>query len=135
MRDSNKQMVAELFRDLLPIEWMGMDMYFSEDIYFHIPYLIYRYEEGYDEIYQSKLSVCIEEFNGKQKWCTFRSLVSRHKNYLLTLQVVYEKMKECKEANRLYNGKEEFGEGYYKLCEEAIEDIPSLAQHIESHMR
>lgn len=95
-------------------------MFPKSNSYERIPVLIYRYKDEYEEIYQNKLASCVELFNGKQKWVTFRSLQSRHNNYLLTLQIVFEKMKECKEENKLHIEKEEFSKSWEVMCNEAI---------------
>ena len=134
MSKNNEMIIANLFKEKFPIEWMRYKMYFSEDIYRSIPYLLYRYKNGYDQIYQKELLKYVEKFEGKQKWTTFHPYYIKNKNYILTLKVVYEKMEECKREGRLYNEKKEFGNKLNRLCEEAIDDIPDLEKYLKIYM-
>ena len=43
-------------------------------------------------------------------------------------------MKECEKENRLYIEKKEFSENWKNICDEAIEDIPYLTEHIRTYM-
>ncbi|MEW4411891.1 hypothetical protein [Clostridium sp. AN503] len=130
-KESVELILADLFRKLFPIEWMRRKMYFPDDIYATIPLLVYRYKDGCDEKYQSKLAECIDSFNGKQQWVVFRHFNTRRKNYILTLKIVYDAMKNCEREGRIYKEKEEFRDCFNQICEEAITDIPELAEHIK----
>lgn len=55
-------------------------------------------------------------------------------SFTITLQSVFWKMKECEKENRLYIEKKEFSENWKNICDEAIEDIPYLTEHIRTYM-
>lgn len=134
MMKENEIIIGKLFKEVFPIEWMRYNMFHCEDIYFRIPNLLYRYEEGYDETCEIELGKCLKEFKGKQKWVTYHPSYCHNQNYILTIKVAYEKFIECEKNGISYNEKEEFGSEYKKLCDEAIEDIPYLEEHIRNWM-
>ncbi len=131
---SVETMMGELFLELFPIDWMRVTMFAENNKYERIPVLIYRYQKGFDKMYQNELEKCVGIFKGRQKWTIFRSFKSRNENYLLTLQSVFWKMKECEKENRLYIEKKEFSKNWKNICDEAIEDIPHLTEHIRTYM-
>lgn len=132
--ENNEMLIAYLFKELFPIEWMRYRMYFSEDIYRSIPYLLYRYKDDCDLIYQEKLLNCVESYKGKQKWTTFHPHYIKNNNYILTLKSVREKIEECRRSGRLYYEKAEFRDDFNRMCEDAISDIPNLGKHIRETM-
>ena len=62
----------------------------------------------------------------------FKDPLSRNGNYLLTISVVEDIRKECKNSRIIYDEQAYLGEKKYKLCcEWAIQDIPILAKYID----
>lgn len=133
MEKENESRIGKLIHDELPIEWMRYKMFHIEDRFMFIPFLVFRFEEYYEKKDIEKLCECIEQFEGKQKWKLFRYFWTRRDNYLLTLDVAYKKMAQCYKEGRDYKEKEEFKNCYKQLCEEAIEDVPKLAEHLKAY--
>lgn len=78
----------------------------------------------------------MEDFNGKVKWKVFKDVLSRRGNYLLTISIMEEMHNEFVGKEENYNQKQYFGEEKFKLyCEQAVEDIPLLAKHIEKSFK
>lgn len=134
MEKMQEIMIGKLFKEIFPIEWLKYNMFHNEDIYLSIPYLLYRYEEGYDKICELELKKCLKTFKGNLEWVTYHPDYIQNQNYILTLKVYYDKLMDCEEKGCFCEVKKEFGEKYEELCEKAIEDIPNLECHIRQWM-
>lgn len=128
--------IAEILRKEIPIEWMRFEMFHTEDIYRNIPMLVFRLDESCVPRSIENLKKNVEDFNGKVKWKVFKDVLSRRGNYLLTISIMEEMHNEFVGKEENYNQKQYFGEEKFKLyCEQAVEDIPLLAKHIEKSFK
>ena len=133
MNQDEEKIIGKIIHDRLPVEWMRYNMFSSDNIYKNIPILVFRLNESDMDDQVKKLEDSVESFEGKNKWKVFKDPLSRKGNYLLTLALMENFRKECYEKNVVYNEKQYLGNDRYKLyCEQAIQDIPLLAEHIKS---
>ena len=107
-------------------------MYSSDDIYKNIPMLVFRLSNSSMNERVKELEKCVDGFQGINSWKVFRDPLSRKGNYLLTIAIIESIRKECYEKGTDYDEKEYLGDRRYRLyCEQAILDIPLLAEHIK----
>ncbi len=130
----NETSIAKVIRNILPIEWMRFNMYNSEDLYRHIPFLTFRVKCENDVFIALKKSV--EEFNGNEKWQMFRDPFSKKGNYILSV-VALKHLYEARAAREeFFSEKSYFGEKeYIKLCDNALDDIPKLLEYIQANWK
>lgn len=132
MDQNEEKIIGKIIHNKLPIEWMRYNMYSSNNIYKNIPILVFRLNEFDTGEQLIKLENCVASFDGKTKWKVFKDPLSRKGNYLLTLACMENFRKECHEKDVIYNEQEYLGNDRYKFyCEQAVQDIPLLAKHIE----
>ena len=75
---------------------------------------------------------CIEGFKGKLKWDLFLDAYSRKRNYIVSIKELKDYYISHMNNKDWINQCEYWGEAKYKkMCDDAIEDIPMLAQKIE----
>lgn len=136
MEESKEKCIGKIIHNRMPIEWMRFNMYIETNVYRNIPILVFRIKETCPEELVGKLEICIEDFKGKKNWKLFKDPLSRKGNYLISIAELEEMRKQCYLGIITYNEKDYFGiEEFKKHCEDAIEDIPLLAKHIEEAMR
>lgn len=132
MDQSEERIIGKIIHNNLPIEWMRYNMYSSNNIYKNIPILVFRINESDTWEQLIKLKKCVSDFNGNNKWKVFKDPLSRKGNYLLTLACMEKIRKDCCEKDVIYNEQEYLGSDRYRFCcEQAVQDIPLLAKHIE----
>lgn len=128
--------IAEILQKEISIEWMRVEMFHTEDIYRNIPMLVFRIDKSCKPELIECLKKCIDDFQGNVKWAVFKNPLSRRGNYILSLSVMEKMRKACLENDMRYNEKQYFGEEKFELyCEQAVEDIPLLAKHIEKSFK
>lgn len=94
--------------------------------------LVFRIGKTCSKELIEKLERCVENFHGKIDWKLFRDPLSRKGNYLLTISALEVMHKECCVDQNKYNQKIYFGiDKFKKYCEDAVDDIPLLAEYIE----
>lgn len=136
MNQDEEKVIGKIIHERLPVEWMRYNMFSTNNIYKNIPILVFRLNGSDMNEQMKKLEVCVESFEGKNTWKVFKDPLSRKGNYLLTLAHMENFRKECYEKNIVYNEWEYFGNDKYKMyCEQAIQDIPILAKHIEKFFK
>ena len=134
MQQNEEKVIAEIIHSHLPIEWMRYNMFSSNNIYKNIPVLVFRLDTSNEDTKIEKLEKCVTDFKGKCSWKVFRNPMSRNGNYLLTITIVENIRKECRDKKKVYDERDYLGEDRYKLCcEQAIQDIPLLAKHINEY--
>lgn len=132
MSQKEEKMIGKFIHEKIPITWMRYNMFSSEDIYKNIPLLVFRVSNTGIDGKMKMLEKCVASFEGKNAWKVFKDPLSRKGNYLLTLAFVENMRKECQEKKTVYNEQKYLGNDKYKwYCEQAIQDIPLLAKHIE----
>lgn len=132
MGQKEEKIIAKIIKSNLPIEWIKYNMFSSNNIYKNIPLLVFRLGVTNQDTKIEKLEKCVSEFVGKNTWKVFKDPLSRNGNYLLTISVVEDIRKECKNSRIIYDEQAYLGEKKYKLCcEWAIQDIPILAKYID----
>ena len=83
---------------------------------------MWRFSGKADDIY-SKLSICIQSFEGKVRWTMYKVM----KNYTIEPLVVYQ----IRQTEGSENLETVLKEKYSDLCSKAIDDIPALCRKIE----
>lgn len=132
MEQSKEKIIGNIIYNNLPVEWMRYNMYSSDDIYKNIPMLVFRLSNSSMNERVKELEKCVDGFQGINSWKVFRDPLSRKGNYLLTIAIIESIRKECYEKGADYDEKEYMGDRKYRLyCEQAILDIPLLAEHIK----
>lgn len=132
MEQNKEKIIGKIISNKFPVEWMRYNMYSSDDIYNNIPMLVFRFSNSSMNERVKELERCVDGFQGINSWKVFRDPLSRKGNYLLTLAIMEGIRKECYEKGINYDEKELLGDRKYRLyCEQAILDIPLLAEHIE----
>ena len=136
MYQNEEIIIGKIISERFSIEWMRYNMFISNNIYQSIPMLVFRLNDEKDMEEQIiKLKTCVESFEGKNLWTVFKDPLSRRGNYILTLKSIENIREECKKKGSIYNIKEYLGMEKFKLCcEEAIQDIPFLAEHIQNFL-
>lgn len=114
--------------DFLPVEWIKYTMFHIEEKYLHVPMLVFRLIEKDNKF--EKFVECINAFEGNSKWVVFRNPFSRKENYILSIYELKEMYQIDKEE--LPSQREYFGDGYEKICDNAISDIVELTEHIKN---
>lgn len=124
--------IGYLIHENMKIEWMRFNMYIESDIYASIPMLVFRiYDE--EEARIERIKEYILEFKGHNRWSLFISPLTRKKNYILSLDIV-EKMYNDVADGALsdFAPRTIWGEDKYrKVCFDAVQEIPDLAQYLE----
>lgn len=132
-----EKIIGMYFKEVLPLAQCRYNMYYTEDIYYRIPQLVYRLSNDIEnqEIYNI-IKKCIESFEGNLKWTEFESLYNKKVfNHSIAPLSLYNMQKENFIVNKCLSEKEYFGEERYQLlCEKAIEDIPALYKHIKIYL-
>ena len=129
--------IYEYLKSIFEIEWGRANMYPIEDIYHRLPSILFRFKGDDDKKYLKELKEVVESFQGKQKWTIYSTrevIKNRNNNFVLCLYEEYKWEIKMRDLNKPYqHPKEAFGDKYYQLCDEAIEDIPFLASHIRNY--
>lgn len=134
MEQNKETIIGKIISNKLPVEWMRYNMYLTDDIYRNIPMLVFRLGKSSMNEHVKELEKCVNGFQGINSWKVFRDPLSRKGNYLLTIAIIESIRKECYEKGTEYNEKKYLGDERYKsYCEQAILDIPLLAEHIEKN--
>ena len=134
MDQNEEKIIGKIIHKKLSIEWMRYNMFSLNNIYKNIPILVFRVSGSEKNDQVKKLESCVASFEGKSSWKVFRDPLSRKGNYLLTIATVEKIRKVCHEKGIIYNERDYLGNERYKLyCEQAIQDIPLLAKHIERY--
>lgn len=134
MEQNTEKIIGKIIYNKLPIEWMRYNMFSTDDIFRNIPMLVFRLSKSNMNDRVKELEKCVEGFQGNISWKVFRDPLSRKGNYLLTIATMESIRKECYEKGTDYNEKECLGDTRYRLyCEQAILDIPLLAEHIDKN--
>lgn len=132
MKQDDEKIVGKIIHNRLSIEWMRYNMFSLNNIYKNIPMLVFRVNKTSENEQLKRLEECVASFQGKNSWKLFKDPLSVKGNYLLTIAIIENIRKECREKHLIYNEKEYFGDDMYKsYCERAIQDIPFLAEHID----
>lgn len=135
MEQNKEIIIGKIINNKLPVEWMRYNMYSLDDIYKNIPMLVFRLGKSSMNERVKELEKCVDGFQGINSWKVFRDPLSRKGNYLLTIAIMESIRKECYEKGTEYNEKKYLGDERYRLyCEQAILDIPLLAEHIEKNI-
>ena len=134
MCKSEEKRIGRLIQSRLPVEWIRYNMYIKDDIYRNIPMLVFRIQDSCSSNLIDKLKECIDSFKGNLSWKLFKDPLSKRGNYLITISEIEALHKECYSGKTEYNQVEFLGiERYKKCCDDAIQDIPNLAKHIEKN--
>lgn len=129
MEDSST-IVAGKIQERYPLEWAKYTMYHDDNKYNMIPRLYFRLEDStkYDE-----LKECIEMFSGTLNWTLYRYAFSRKDNHVIAPKILFDIKSDQLEKDVHIAEKDIFtDEQYKKICDEAIGDIPKLAEHIKN---
>lgn len=133
MEKNIEKTIGRTIHNILSVEWMRYNMFSTNDIYKNIPMLVFRVNETNSKEQLIKLEKCISDFKGTISWKLFKDPLSKKGNYLLTIAIIETVREECRKKIFMYNEREYFGEEIYKLyCEQAVQDIPFLAEHISN---
>lgn len=133
MEQNIEKIIGKTIHNILSVEWMRYNMFSTNDIYKNIPMLVFRVNETNSKEQLIKLEKCISDFKGTISWKLFKDPLSKKGNYLLTIAIIETVRKECRKKNFTYNAIEYLGEEMYKLyCEQAVQDIPLLAEYISN---
>lgn len=136
MEQNIEKTIGKTIHNILSVEWMRYNMFSTNDIYKNIPMLVFRVNETNSKEQLIKLEKCISDFKGTISWKLFRDPLSKNGNYLLTIAIIETVREECHKKIFMYNEREYFGEETYKLyCEQAVQDIPFLAEHISNYFK
>ena len=134
MEQNEEKIVGKIIHHNLSVEWMRYNMFSSKNIYKNIPMLIFRLDTSNRAKEIDDLQKCVSGFEGNDLWKVFRDPLSRKGNYLLTIAIVEKIREECRDKDIVYDEKNYLGEDKYKsCCEQAVEDIPLLARHINEY--
>lgn len=131
---NNEELLAYYFKDNYPIRQMKYRMYHSDNIYYRIPVLAFRFDNLKNTAIYEELRHCLECYEGKLKWTVFESFHGKRvKNYIICPYEVYEMQRNLFEKDMSMSYQKYFSEEKYKvLCENAIKDIPLLYIHIKN---
>lgn len=135
--DKNEQIISEIIRFYFEVEWMRVTMYHEECRYRYIPFISYRIYDV-SKIKHNYLISALEAYEGRMKWKIFVHPRSTRQTYILSLLEVYEWYKKMysEGTEKLVSQNDYFGKKrFIELCDDAIEDIPSLARYIHSTMK
>lgn len=131
MEQNLETIIGKIIQNKLPVEWMRFNMFLFDDIYRNIPMLVFRVHEQKIDTQIEELKNCVADFQCKCEWKVFRDPLSNKGNYLLTLAIMEAIHKVYSKKRDSYNVREYLGiEIYNSYCEQAVQDIPMLAEHI-----
>ena len=120
-------MIGKVICDILHVEWMRFTMFHTEDRYLSIPMLVFRIKKNDENWY--KLLECIDNFEGNAKWVIFQHPFTKKINYILSIDALRKFYLETTEIKCFQM--DYFEEEPYKMyCDNAIQDIPLLADYI-----
>jgi len=136
MSQELETLIGRIVHDKLPVEWMRYNMFFSKNIYHNIPMLVFRLNEEDISEDLKNLMLCVENFKGKCIWKVYKDPLSKKGNYLLTLAITENIRKDCYDKKSVYDEQKYFKkEELKRYCEQAINDIPVLAEHISRYLK
>ena len=132
MEESNEKLIGKLIKSYILIEWIRFNMYFEDDVYRNIPMLVFRVQDSCSSDLIDTLKMCVDTFKGKMHWKMFKDPLSRKGNYLITISELESLHNEYYAGKIQYSQVDFFGEENFKrYCDDAVQDIPELARHIE----
>lgn len=124
-------LIGRIIHKKLKPDWIRYNMFSEDDIYKHIPVLVFRVTSKERNTGLIKLETCVADFKGGLPWKVFENPLSKNTNHLLTISVMESIRYNCYTKNIAYNERELLGDEMYELyCRMAIQDIPILAEHI-----
>jgi len=131
MTKNNETIIGNIIRNLFQIEQANYKMYHSDDIYYRIPRFTFRLMGESKLSYYTRISESIDSFHGRIKWVLYKYSLSRNDNYAIAPYCVFDIDNEYYSRGVLVIEKDLFTvEEYRKICEDAVNDIPNLAEHI-----
>lgn len=137
MREDKKlnlqTLLGDYFGDNFPMEQVRYKMFLEHARYYKILELVFRFSKNKSEMLNKQLETSLELFHGNLKWVIFPGFYCRGViNYSLVPEELYLMYKDLYERDVQISQMEYFGEKYYKkLCEQAIEDIEPLYNHLK----
>lgn len=137
MEEKEKEkIIANYLSENFPIKQMRFNMYDSDDLYFKIPQLVFRFDND-ESPYYDAFSEALKTFNGNLKWVIFKDFYGKRvHNYGLVPEELYKMEKLMFENELLMSPKEYFPEPVYReLCEKAVSDIPLLLEHLKANFK
>ena len=127
-----ENIIGEILKDILPIEWMRFTMFHADDPYLYVPFLLFRVYEENEKFYE----ICdrVETFKGNVKWGIIRYPLKHHVNYILSIEEM--KVFHAQDRDNFLSQEEFFGkEKFRELCDKAIDDIPLLAGYLREQFK
>ncbi|OIN55609.1 hypothetical protein [Arsenicibacter rosenii] len=128
--DQTNTLIYEALESLAPLATAKASMFPTDDKYGHPPFLRFRFKNKNknDTIYHN-IKYALERLNGRVKWELYEKPDTE--NYLI-IPVFFERLNTGirfydKEVYLALLGKEL----YYKKIDEALDDIPALAEMIK----
>lgn len=135
MEKAIEKSIGQIIHKNIPIEWMRYNMFSVDNIYKNIPILVFRYGKECSDESKQKLMNAVLTFEGREKWSIFRHPSTRKDNYILSIALMESIMKRAFNSKGSCSPDEILGlDVYKKCCENAVSDIPQLAEHISSFL-
>ncbi len=134
---NNERIIADYLKENFPMGQLKYKMYFSDDIYYKIPELVFRFSDDLTPEVYDDFKKCVESFPGKLKWTIIEDFFGKRKvNYSLSPNIMYQYYKDQFDREEFPSQEEYFSEETYrKSCEDAIEDIPRLYKYIADNFK
>ena len=129
------RMIADYFKENFSMRQLKYEMYFSDDIYYKIPELVFRFSDDVKLEAYEEFKECIETFSGNLEWTIIEDFFGRKNiNYSLSPKGMYQYYKDQFAKDEFPSQEEYFSEEIFKkICDDAIEDIPDLYKYIKDN--
>lgn len=122
------ELMAYTLAKLGSYEWNRTEMYNPNRIYEKPAGFYFRFHNA-DQLYE-QLKHCIQHFKGNLEWTIYVSPLTKNQNYVIEpADVHHAKQTEAYQVN--LELEEVLQDSYKEICEQAIQDIPLLCNHIE----